>query len=188
MGTHTVFFIGKPGSGKGTQAKLLSEKTGWPIKSASDGLREIAAGGGVVGKKLGETMDKGILTPYWFPEHIFLDKLFALSETEGVIFDGFNRRIGEAELVVDSLTWMNRTFTVFHLAVSDEEVRRRLMLRSKTENRADDHVVEKRLEEYYANTEVAINFFAKKGVLIEMDGEGLPEKIAESLFEKLSLK
>ena len=115
METKTIFFIGKTGCGKGTQANLLSEKTGWPVIGTSDKMREIIAEGGPAGHKLQETMDAGILTPYWFASYIYLKSLFAVPENGSVIFDGANRTLSEAEIVLDSLKWLGRPFTIFHL-------------------------------------------------------------------------
>ena len=157
MDTRTIFFIGKPGCGKGTQAKLLSEKTGWTVFASGKLFRELAQEDTPVGLKA----------------------LFTLP-TEGlsVIFDGFNRKVPEAELVIDSLKWLGRPFTILDIQVSDEEVRRRLALRKGIEGRADDSAVDERLEEYREYTEPAIELFRKAGTLIEINGEQSPEAIA----------
>jgi len=187
MQPQTIFFIGKPGSGKGTQAQLLAQATGWPVKVTSDGLREIVAEGGAVGKKLKETMDSGVLTPSWFPQYVFLKWLFALKEDEGVIFDGFNRKSAEAEFVTEALTWIGRSYTILHLNVSDEEVRKRLVLRAQTSGRPDDHAVDKRMEEYYGNTEGSIGFLRTTGKVIEINGEGAVENVAAEVKKALGI-
>ena len=187
MAPQTIFFIGKPGSGKGTQAELLAKATGWPVKVTSDGLREIIAGGGKVGQKLKETIDAGILTPSWFPGYVFLKWLFALKEDEGVIFDGFNRKPAEAQLVTEALAWIGRPYVMLHLDVSDEEVRKRLSLRAQNSGRADDHAVDKRMEEYYGNTEGSIGYLRTTGKVIEINGEGAVEDIAAAIRTALNL-
>src|SRR3989344_5860972 len=108
METRTIFFIGKPGCGKGTQAKLLSEKTGWPVIGTSNGLREIIAEDGAVGHKLKETMDAGLLTPYWLASYVYLQYIFSVPENRSVIFDGANRTLPEAEIAIVSLAWPRR--------------------------------------------------------------------------------
>jgi len=179
--------MGKPGSGKGTQAKLLSESTGWPIKVTSDGLREIASSGGMVGEKMKETIDAGILVPSCFPLYVFLKTLFALPENGSLILDGFNRMSVEAELITETLEWIGRPFTVLYIRVSDDEVRKRLALRKEKEGRADDDVVDKRLAAYYEKTDKSIEFFRQKGVLIEVNGEQTPEAIAEDVRKVLKI-
>lgn len=187
MDIRTVFFIGKPGCGKGTQAQLLSKKTGWPVVGTSGGMREIVASGGAAGHKLKETMDAGILAPSWVSSYVYLKTLFNIPEDGSVIFDGTSRTLPETEIVLESLVWLGKPFTFFHLKVSDDEVRRRIDLRREQESRKDDHVMDKRLEEYYANTEPAIELLRKAGVLTEIDGERAREPIAEDIRKALSL-
>lgn len=185
--TRTIFFVGKPGCGKGTQAKLLSEATGWPVISAGKQFRAIAAEDTPVGRKVKSEIDAGLLAPHWFAMYLYQKSLFALEERTSVIFDGFNRKLPEAELVVSSLIWLERSFSVVHISVSDEEVERRLDLRKNIDGRADDHVVEERLKEYYEYTDPAIDIFRQANVLIEINGEQTPEQIAEDIKTALHL-
>lgn len=183
--SQTVFFIGKPGSGKGTQAKLLSEKTGWRIIAAGEQFRAMAAEDTPLGHKVKSVVDAGLLTPHWFPMYLYLKALFSLPENASVIFDGFNRRVPEAELIIDSLKWFSRPFSVFYLNASDGELRRRLEKRRVLEGRADDHVIDKRFEEYHAHTEPTIALFRKTGVLNEINGEQTPEEVAADIQRAL---
>ena len=178
MDIQTIFFIGKPGCGKGTQAKLLSEKTGWKVISAGEQFRAIAAEDTPVGRKIKAEIDVGTLSPHWFAMYLYLKALFTARADESVIFDGFNRKVPEAELVIDSLRWLERPFTILDIRVSDEEVRRRLFLRKEVEGRADDSAVDERLKEYREYTEPAIEIFRKGGMRIEINGEQTPEEIA----------
>ncbi len=187
MEPHTIFLLGKPGSGKGTQAKLLSEKTGWRIISASQEIRAIAQDENAFGHKLKNTMDSGALTPSWVPNYIFLKVIFGLSENESIIFDGFNRMAPEAQVNTEALTWIGRPFTAVFLKVSDDTVRQRIELRKQLENRADDHAVDTRLGVYYSQTEATIEFFRGLGKLIEINGEETPEEIARDIQSALGL-
>jgi adenylate kinase len=187
MEPRTIFFIGKPGCGKGTQSALLAKQTSWPIVAAGEQFRAIAREDSLLGRKVKRTIDAGILTPHWFPMYLYLKSLFAISEESSVIFDGFNRKVPEAELIIDSLQWIERPFTVFHLKVSDDEVRRRLAIRKDIEGRVDDDVVDRRLEEYYANTEATLSLFEKAGVLVELNGEETPDEVATAIRSHLKI-
>lgn len=187
MNPQTVFFIGKPGCGKGTQAKLLSERTGWQVLGSGKQFRKIAEQSTPVGRKTKHDIDRGLLMPHWFAMYLYLDGLFSIPENESVIFDGFNRKEAEADLVISSLQWLERPFTVIEIAVSDEEIRRRLMRRKSIENRADDNTVETRLEEYEMYTTKALTMFREQGVLVTVDGERSPEEIAENVAHVLNL-
>lgn len=184
-----IFFVGKPGSGKGTQAQLLSQKTGWPVYGTSSGLREIVAGDGIVGHELKRTMDAGLLTPHWLAAYVYLKTFISLPLDGYLIFDGTSRTLPEAQIVLDSLRWTGTPFAIVHLVTDDQEVRGRIALRKDREGRADDHehVVSKRLEEYYAQTEPAIQYFQSEGVLTEVNGEGSPESIATDVATKLGI-
>lgn len=185
---RTIFFIGKPGCGKGTQAKLLSERTGWPIFASGKLFRELEKEDTPVGRKLKSENEAGLLSPHWFAMYLYLKSLFSVPDGASVIFDGFNRKVPEAELIVSSLAWLERPFSIVHIRVSDDEVRRRLALRRQESGRADDSVVEERLTEYAEHTDKAIELFRSAGVLLEVDGEQSPEQIAEDIRKILSVE
>lgn len=186
---RTIFFIGKPGCGKGTQARLLAERTGWPIRASGAQFREIAKEDTAVGRKIKNEIDNGQLAPHWFAMYLYQRALFSLPEDSNVIFDGFNRKVPEAELIIDSLNWLDRRFTVIEINISDESVRERLMGRCKKSGRLDDHqdIVEERLEEYAEYTTKALDIFRGLGVLVTIDGEPSPKEVAASVAETLKL-
>lgn len=185
--TKTVFFIGKPGCGKGTQAKLLSEKTGWPVISSGNQFRALAGEDTPIGRKIKSEMEAGNLAPHWFAMYLYLKSLFSVPEDADIIFDGFNRKMAEAELVVDSLTWLGRSLIIVNIVVSDEEVRRRIAGRKEVEGRADDSAVEERLKEFYQNTDPAIEIFRDAGVLIDINGEQSPEATFKEICDALKI-
>ena len=187
METRTIFFIGKPGCGKGTQAKLLAEQTGWPIFASGKLFRDIAREDTPVGRKMKVENDAGMLAPHWFAMYLYLESLFSISADSSIIFDGFNRKVPEAELVIDSLRWLGRSFHVFNIQVSDDEVHRRLANRKEIEGRADDFVVDARLKEYYDYSEPAIEIFRAAGTLIEINGEQSSEQIAKDIRAALAI-
>src|SRR3990167_298460 len=112
METRTVFFIGKPGCGKGDQARMLSKKIDWKVITPGEQFRSMSSEDTPVGRKVKSVNDAGMLQPHWLAEYLFLKNLFSLSEDDGVIFDGFGRKLPEAEIVIDSLTWLDRPFSV----------------------------------------------------------------------------
>lgn len=185
----TVFFIGKPGSGKGTQAKRLAEKTGWTILASGAQFREIAKEDTVVGRKINAELDQGLLAPHWFAMYLYQRALFSVPEDTNIIFDGFNRKVAEAELNIATLQWVGRPFTVLNIEVSDDEVRRRLEGRAQTDGRGDDHqnAVEERLDEYQTHTMKAIEIFKNLGVLIDINGTQTPDEVFEDVVRALHL-
>lgn len=191
METRTIFFTGKPGCGKGTQAKFLAEKTGWQVVSAGEELRAIAAEDTLLGRRVKSEVDAGVLVPYWFVTFLYLKTLSTLKDGESLILDGFNRKVPEAETIIESMQWLERPFTILNIQISDEEMRRRLALRRDIEGRADDaveSVLEERLREYREHTEPAIEIFRNAGMMLEINGEQAPEKVAEDIRRALDIK
>jgi adenylate kinase len=189
METRTIFFLGKPGCGKGTQAKLLAERTGWAMFASGNLFRELEKEDTPVGHKLREENQAGFLSPHWFAMYLYLKTLFSIPAGASAIFDGFNRKVPEAELIVSSLKWLGRPFQVINIKVSDETMRARLEKRHETSGRADDapEIFPERLAEYKKFTEPAIELFRSEGVLIEIDGEKAPPEIAEDIRVALAL-
>ena len=188
MEPRTIFFIGKPGCGKGTQAKLLADVTGWKVITAGDQFRAIAAEDTPVGHKVKAVNDAGDLQPSWLAMYLFLKSVFTVGVDENIIFDGFSRKVSEAEVIMDALKWIGRSFTMVHIVVSDEEVLSRLTLRKDVEDRADDNAVEERLKEYHEYTEPAIRKFGESGNLIEINGEQTREETAAEIKAALGIK
>ena len=187
METETIFFVGKPGCGKGTQAKLLSEHTGWPVFGSGEEFRKIAKESSIVGRKVKQEIDAGLLSPPWFAMYLYQKALFSISEKQNVIFDGFNRKVPEANLIVDSLTWLERPFKVIDVVISNEEALKRIALRKLESDRVDDHFVPERLQEYNKFTKDAIEVFRKVGKLIEINGEQTREAIAKDVCGVLNI-
>lgn len=188
MDLNTVLFIGKPGSGKGTQASLLSQKTGWPITVSGNLFRALIAGEDHVAKRMREEHEKGYLAPDWFATYLFQKSILPVSPEQGAIFDGFGRKVSEAETVVEVLNWLARPFRAVHIKVSDEEIVSRLKKRSEISGRADDHAIEKRLEEFRIYTEPSVEVFRSAGMLVEVNGEGAVEDIHADIVAQLAIQ
>lgn len=187
MDTKTVFFLGKPGSGKGTQAKRLAVRTGWRMYGSGDQFRAIAKEDTPAGRKTRLEIDQGLLSPPWFVEYLYLKIALALPDGESVIFDGFNRKVEEAELLFAAAEYLERPFTVINIAISDEEVHRRLDSRKEDSGRADDHCVDVRLAEYEKYTKEALRIFTERGAVIEVNGEWHPEEVEEEIARILKI-
>jgi adenylate kinase len=187
--TKTIFLFGRPGSGKGTQAKLLAEKFGWSIFSTGEKFKAMREEDTPIARRVKEAYDIGKLTPDWFAAYLFEDAMFALTPTDGVICEGFPRSIPQAELAHDLLTWLERPYEVIHLAVPEADVMTRMIERAKSEHRPDSDSEEKiraRFATYNTQTEPVLQFFREKGTLVEVDGTPTIEAIHADLVARLS--
>lgn len=187
MELNTVLLIGKPGSGKGTQATLLAEHTKWPVIMSGDMFRALAKEDSFAGRKTKAENDAGLLAPDWWATYFFQKSILNHPHDAGVIFDGFGRKAPEAKVVIDVLTWLERPFKAVHIKVSDAEIVSRLEKRSSVSGRADDGAIMKRLEEYRTFTEPAIQVFEDAGMLVEVEGEGSVEDIQKRILEGLGV-
>lgn len=187
MAVNTILLIGKPGSGKGTQAKLLAEKMSWPVLVSGDMFRALAKEDSFAGTKTKAENDAGLLAPDWWATYFFQKSILNHPHDSGVIFDGFGRKVPEAKVVIDVLTWLERSFTAVHIKVSDDEIRDRLTKRGSVSGRADDAAIEKRLEEYRTFTDPSIEVFRAAGKLVEIDGEGSVEDIHARIIAATNL-
>lgn len=187
---QTFVFMGRPGSGKGTQAKLLAEAMSSHILASGKMFREFGKEDSPVARRVKRVLDTGGLLPHWIATYLFHREVFQYEKDTGLILDGFPRTVTEAETLADTLTWFERPFTVFHLRTKTDVVVDRIEKRFAIEHREDDKEAIKRMKEYEKHTKPALRFFEKKGRVIHIDGEGSIEDIHKEVMNhvhKLSL-
>lgn len=92
-----IIFMGPPGGGKGTQAKILQEKYGLEQISTGDMFRAAIKNGTPLGVKVKEILSSGGLVPDSLTCSIIAEKLDSLPKDKGFILDGFPRTIPQAE-------------------------------------------------------------------------------------------
>jgi adenylate kinase len=213
-----IIFLGPPGAGKGTQAKILVEKYGIPQISTGDMLREHVAKGTELGLKAKEYMEKGQLVPDEIILGMVKERLSQADAQKGFILDGFPRTVAQAEALDKILEEMGKKIEfVLALIVPDEELVTRLTGRRTCKNcgmmyhikfkpskvegkcdacggelyqRADDNeeTVRNRLKVYHEQTAPLIEYYRKKGVLFEVDGNKSIEEITQQLINILEKK
>ena len=126
-------FIGPPGSGKGTQTKMLSEEYNLPHIDTGSLLREEVASGSEEGKLAGSFMDKGQLVPINVVSKIIKHRLLKADCKEGFILDGYPRSLEQAEALDVILEDIDKNTNVkpqvFYFDVSQEKLVERLVNR-----------------------------------------------------------
>lgn len=181
-----VLLIGRPGSGKGTQAKILSEKLGWIRLSSGDRIKEIRDGSEPFSARVREMYDKGTLLPDWFADYLLESGLLELDPHVGVVAEGFGRTRSQAEHLTDITRWLGRNLKVINIDVSEEEVTRRMIERAKTQDRPDSNATDKinaRLAQFEQETAPALEYFRAEGLVIDINGEQTPEEVAHDIAE-----
>jgi len=129
-----IIFLGKPGSGKGTQAELLGEKLGLDYVGSGELLRSRKTIKDFTGKKVASVIDKGGLLPTPVIFKLWLDRfeeLKKIKSLKGFIMDGSPRKILEAYLLNDALRWYEweKFVKVMLIDISNKEVVWRLTKR-----------------------------------------------------------
>jgi len=131
----TIILFGPQGSGKGTQAKLLSEKLGVPHVSAGDLARAEAAKKTAFGKKINSIISKGKLLSDETITGILEKRLRQRDAREGMVLDGYPRTVNQAVLLEKLLTRLKLppASAAVNLKISRAESIKRLSARRQCE-------------------------------------------------------
>jgi adenylate kinase len=203
-----LVFLGPPGAGKGTQAKLLSQRMGFLHLSTGDLLREAVKNQTPLGKKAKEYMDRGELVP----DELIVQLIEETMPKDGnVILDGFPRTVNQAlaleemlkgkgekiskvlffdvpdEVIIDRLSGRrvcSKCGAVYHVKYNPPKVEGVCDLCGGSLVQRDDdkeEVVKKRLEVYRKQTQPLIEFYQDRGIIYKLDAE----KGVEELFEEV---
>lgn len=185
---HVVLF-GPPGSGKGTQAKLLAEKFKLTHISTGDLFRENIQNATELGKLAQSYMNKGQLVPDEVTSNMLKDFLQKHHNPKGYIFDGYPRTIPQAQTLDGLLQelFSSEVTIVLSLSVPDDILVQRLLNRGLSSGRSDDaseEVIQNRIQEYYAKTNPVAEFYKSQQKWQEINGVGE----VSAIFQKLSKK
>ncbi len=127
-GTSRIILLGPPGSGKGTQAEMLSHKLGVPFVSSGNLMRHHQEEESPLGRKIRGYTDQGLLVPDDIAIEMVLKEVMPPRNEGGFILDGFPRNIHQAEVLDESLSRQGtRIDQVVLIKIDDiEELVRRL--------------------------------------------------------------
>jgi adenylate kinase len=179
MGLDLVL-LGPPGSGKGTQAAILSEKYRIPAISTGDVLRAQVEAGTLLGQRVKAYLDRGELVPDSLVVDLIQHRLLDPDTQQGFILDGFPRTVPQAQALDSMLVALDRPLdAVLYLQVDPQAARERLGLR----HRGDDlqGVIDHRLDVFLQQTAPLISYYQTQGKLKLIDGARPPEAVAASI-------
>jgi len=183
-----LIFMGPPGAGKGTQAKIICENYKIPQISTGEILRASIQKGTEMGLQAKKFMDAGDLVPDEVVIGIIKERLAEADCKGGFLLDGFPRTIEQAKALDVLLRSMNLQLdAVINISVPDEELLNRLLERAKIEGRSDDNeeTIKNRLNNYNQKTFPLIEYYRKAGILKEINGVGSVEQITALIKEGL---
>lgn len=170
-----LVLFGPPGAGKGTQAKILQERHGWPQLSTGEMLRDACRRGTELGLKSGELVDRGELVPDEIVIGIIAERFDQPDCHNGAVFDGFPRTIAQAEALDGMLAARGQKIgLVIELKVNDEILLARVeqRIRDGGPSRTDDtpETLQYRLGVYYRCTAPLLSYYERQGKLSSVDG------------------
>ena len=181
-----LLFLGPPGSGKGTQAKVVCKDLGILHLSTGDLLRDGVKQGTELGKKAQKYMEAGELVPDELIVGMIEEKMTGGELDGGYILDGFPRTVPQAEALKAMLTKNDSRLDMAVLIdVPDDEVVARLSKRAEIEGRADDadvSVVRNRLDVYKKQTQPIIDFYKGESILRAVEGTGTIDDITARIM------
>lgn len=183
-----IVFVGPPGSGKGTQAKLLQERMGLRLIGTGDLLRGAVKAGTPTGRKAEAFMVRGELVPDDVVNDIVAEYFRGPNPPEKFLLDGYPRNVPQAEFLDRVLAEARLPVTrIVYFSVPESELIRRIEVRRSAENRADDDAaaVRQRLATYEQATRPVVDYYLKTGNLIEIAAVGDVEAIHQKVVQEL---
>ncbi|TWP26718.1 adenylate kinase [Apibacter muscae] len=185
-----IVLFGPPGSGKGTQAEILSKKFNLKHISTGDLFRYNIKNETSLGIQVKSYMDKGNLVPDELTTEMLKDELKRNSDQKGFILDGYPRTTSQAEALDFLLKELFETNVSLTLAlyVEDEVLVQRILKRSIDSGRTDDadeSIIRNRIKEYYDKTAIVSEYYKNQNKLREIAGEGTIEEITNSLSTEI---
>ncbi len=202
-----LVFLGPPGAGKGTQARLLQQREGIPQIGTGDILRAAMAAKTDLGKRANAFVERGALVPDDVMIAIVAERLGRPDARRGFVLDGFPRTLPQAEALDSVLAASARELdAVLYFEITDEAIVQRLAGRwvcaqaghiyhvvfsppktpgrcdiegSELIQRADDRpeTVRHRLEVYHRETRPVVEFYRRGGLFDTIDASGEIEDV-----------
>ncbi len=207
--------MGPPGVGKGTQAARLAERVGAKHVSTGDILRGAMKEGAPLGRRARSFVEAGQLVPDDLMGDLIGDRLDRDDMRDGFILDGFPRTVAQVGILDRVLADLGVALDgVYALSAPEGEIVRRLSGRrvcpscgevyhvdssppkaqgvcdacgSALVQRTDDseEVIRERLAVYERQTRPVLEAYRERGALVEVDGTGDPDKVAERLASEI---
>jgi adenylate kinase len=184
-----LLMVAPPGAGKGTQAKLLSAHYGIAHISSGDVFRREVEAGTELGRVVAEYLARGDLVPDESVLQILTQPVIEAAGRGGYVLDGFPRSLGQAEEAYQVARQVSgiELQAVVHLIVPRPELLRRLRARADSEGRGDDDeaIIAHRLDVYDSETEPMLEFYAGRGLVVDVDGFQPVEAVFEEIVKKV---
>ncbi|MFH1866470.1 MAG: adenylate kinase [Patescibacteria group bacterium] len=207
MKNTELIILGPPGSGKGTQAKILAERLKVPHISTGDIFRDHIARQTDLGIKAKKILDVGNLMPDDITNSLISERLKQPDTAPGFILDGYPRNLVQAEFLYN----LQPQVKVIYIELSDEDVVKRISGRRISSStgaiyhlqynpppadidpadiiqRSDEkeEVVKDRLEIYHQEIEPLLKFYSNQHQLITIDGSPPINEVTKAIIKLIN--
>jgi adenylate kinase len=185
-----VLLLGPQGSGKGTQAKLISKTYGIPQIATGDMIREMKELDTPVGREVKAVYDAGELVNDDLIIRMIRDRLDRGDTIPGFVLDGFPRNMAQAEALDALLRELDRELdVVFEFQVADREtLMERMLKRAAEEDRSDDtpEAIRRRLEIYDEQTAPLVEYYrSTRGNVVGIHADRPIDEVFSEIREAL---
>lgn len=181
---QSIVFLGKTGSGKGTQAHRVADELEYDVFSTGDKVREIASGDTPLAKRIQEIHVSGWV-PEWLASYLMVRALLEEANGSGLVFESVARKPLEAEKFHEIHEMLERPYIIIHLEASDEVVRGRMLERKRDAADLEENI-EKRLAAYKEETLQSLAFFEKRGKVVTVPAEDDVEVVFKNIMKALT--
>jgi adenylate kinase len=211
-----IVFLGPPGSGKGTQSRILSETLALPHVSTGEALREAVRANSLVGQRVREQMNSGSFVSDGVVSEIVAERIRAGDCKHGFILDGFPRTLSQAETLGELLKETGFAEPlVFNLGVDESRLELRITGRltctvcqeiynsvshgprvsgrcdrcgGVLEVRADDSraVFQGRIADFRVQTGPLVSYYRARGLVVDILGDGDIEAVGADILASMN--
>ena len=172
-----IIFLGGQGSGKSTQAKLISRHLKLPLIEMGQLMRNKARQNDQEAAQVKEALKSGHLVKDEIVIRTLHERIKKNDCRPGFVLDGFPRNNAQLQGLPKDID------RIYYVKVSDKEAIKRLKIRKRSDDRKE--ALTKRLEIYHKETEPLLDGFRNRGILDEIDGERSIEAIHKDVLKKV---
>jgi adenylate kinase len=181
-----ILLIGPPGSGKGTQGAPAQRAAAHPRDLHRGHVPQAPGQRLVPGPEIKEFLDAGNLVPDNLTTAMLRERLHERDARNGFLLDGYPRTVSQLDDLDGILDAAGTSLdAVVEITAHDDEIVRRLLLRSEAEGRSDDteDVIRHRLELYRQETEPVIERYGRRALLVSIDGTADVDAVTVSALQ-----
>ena len=191
QGDARLLIVGPPGAGKGTQGARLMERYGIPAIATGDIFRENIRNQTPLGIEVKAIVDAGDYVPDTLTNALVTARLEQDDARDGFLLDGYPRTVDQIAYLDQLLAGKGQALDAVILLLADkEEVVARLRKRAIEQGRTDDteEAIRHRQDVFARETAPLIPVFRERGLLVEVDGLGDIDDVAERISTALDAR